>query len=76
MLVIDTDTDGVNLVRRFSSLDGSHHAAFEFDGARVPATNLIGNPGEGMPRALRQIGDTRLAFAASCVGNSKISRSK
>jgi alkylation response protein AidB-like acyl-CoA dehydrogenase len=71
MLVIDTDMDGVNLVRRFSSLDGSHHAAFEFDGARVPAANLIGKPGEGMPRALRQIGDTRLAFAASCVGTMR-----
>lgn len=68
MLVIDTDTAGVNLIRRFQSLDGSHHAAFEFDDARVPTGNLIGRPGEGMPRALAQIGDTRLAFAASAVG--------
>jgi alkylation response protein AidB-like acyl-CoA dehydrogenase len=68
MLVIDTDTDGVDLVRRFGSLDGSHHAAFEFNGARVPSSHLIGKPGEGMPRALRQICDTRLSFAASCVG--------
>jgi len=28
---------------------------------RVPADRLIGRPGEGLPRALRQIGDTRLA---------------
>jgi acyl-CoA dehydrogenase len=68
MLVIDTDSKGVNLVRRFGSLDGSHHAAFEFDRVRVPLENLIGKPGEGLPRAMRQIGDTRLAFAATSVG--------
>ncbi len=68
MLVIDTDASGVELVRKFSSLDGSHHAAFEFRDVRVPQAHLIGKPGEGMPRALQQIGDTRLAFAASAVG--------
>ncbi|MGE0624559.1 MAG: acyl-CoA dehydrogenase family protein [Pseudomonadales bacterium] len=68
MLVIDTGAPGVKLTRRFHSLDGSHHAAFEFIDVRVPATHLIGKPGEGLPRALSQIGDTRLAFAASAVG--------
>lgn len=68
MLVIDTDAPGVELVSTFRSLDGSHHAAFEFNEVRVPEAQLIGRPGEGMPRALQQIGDTRLAFAASAVG--------
>ena len=68
MMVIDTSTPGVVLERRFSSLDGSHHAAFRFDDVRVPKHHLIGEPGDGMPRAMRQIGDTRLAIAASCVG--------
>ncbi len=68
MLVIDCDTPGMTLERRFQSMDGSHHAAFRFDDARVPATNLIGKPGEGLPRAMRQIGDTRLAIAAEAVG--------
>jgi len=68
LLVIDTDMPGVRIQRRFESLDGSHHAAFEFDKVRVPLGNLIGQPGEGLPRAMRQIGDTRLAIAASCVG--------
>jgi len=71
MLVIDTDTDGVDIVRKFGSLDGSHHAAFEFTDVRVPGSHLIGRPGEGLPRALSQIGDTRLAFAASCVGTMR-----
>lgn len=71
LLVIDTDLPGVEIERRFSSLDGSHHAAFRFDAVRVPAACLIGVPGEGMPRALRQIGDTRLAIAAQCVGTMR-----
>jgi alkylation response protein AidB-like acyl-CoA dehydrogenase len=71
MLVIDTSTEGVELTRKFGSLDGSHHAAFRFNSVRVPGHHLIGKPGEGMPRALRQIGDTRLAFAASSVGTMR-----
>jgi alkylation response protein AidB-like acyl-CoA dehydrogenase len=71
MVVIDTDLPGVVLERRFESLDGSHHAAFRFDRVRVPVTHLIGRPGEGMPRAMRQIGDTRLAIAAHCVGTMR-----
>lgn len=68
LVVIDTNGPGVNLERKFQSLDGSHHAAFAFVDARVPSAHIIGQPGEGLPRALRQIGDTRLAIAANCVG--------
>jgi alkylation response protein AidB-like acyl-CoA dehydrogenase len=68
MVVIDTDLPGVTITRRFSSIDGSHHAAFRFDDVRVPASHVIGRPGEGMPRAMQQIGDVRLAIAANCVG--------
>lgn len=68
LLVIDTHAPGVALERRFETLDGSHHAAFRFNAVRVPADHMIGRPGEGLPRALRQIGDTRLAIAAKAVG--------
>jgi len=68
LLVVDTNTPGVTVARRFESLDGSHHAAFAFNGVRVPKSHLIGKPGEGLPRAMRQIGDTRLAIAAQCTG--------
>ena len=68
LLVVDCNAPGVHLSRRFESLDGSHHAAFEFTDVRVPKAHLIGNPGEGLPRAMRQIGDTRLAIAAQCTG--------
>ena len=68
MMVIDTDAPGVNPIGKFASTDGSHHMAFAFDNVRVPASQVVGKPGEGMPRALRQIGDTRLVIAATCTG--------
>ena len=68
MVVIDRACDGVILERKFSSLDGSHHAAIKFDNVRVPVTHIIGEPGSGLPRAMRQIGDTRLLFAAHACG--------
>jgi len=71
MVVIDRDMPGVSIERTFQSMDGSHHAAFRFVDAKVPCTRLIGKPGEGMPRAMRQIGDTRLAIAAGAVGQMR-----
>ena len=68
MVVVDTDLDGVVLEKRFSSLDGSHHAAFSFANVVVPQSHIIGEPGKGLPRAMRQIGDTRLLLAATAVG--------
>ena len=71
MVVIDTDSPGVRKDRTFTSLDGSQHAAFTFDSVKVPRKHVIGEPGEGLPKALGQIGDTRLAIAATCVGLSR-----
>ena len=68
IVVIDTGAPGVRMAKRFESLDGSHHAAFEFNDVRVPAGHIVGKPGEGLPRAMGQISDTRLAIAATCVG--------
>ncbi|NIP16193.1 MAG: hypothetical protein GWM88_16240 [Pseudomonadales bacterium] len=68
LVVIDTHAAGVIRERTFASLDGSRHAAFRFEEVRVPRSHVIGEPGEGLPRAMRQIGDTRLAIAAQCVG--------
>ncbi|MFN5882542.1 MAG: hypothetical protein ACK44L_12615, partial [Burkholderiales bacterium] len=51
LVVIDTDTPGVRIERRFESLDGSHHAAFVFEAARVPRNHAIGAPGAGRSQA-------------------------
>jgi len=71
MVVIDCTGPGVTIERRFESMDGGHHAAFRFDAVEVDASQLIGKAGDGMSRALRQIGDTRLAIAADAVGRMR-----
>lgn len=68
MVLIDTGTAGVEITRRFESLDGSHHAAFSFHDVRVPRSHVIGKAGKGMSRAVEQVGQVRMAIAANCVG--------
>ncbi|MCP3854145.1 MAG: acyl-CoA/acyl-ACP dehydrogenase [Actinomycetia bacterium] len=68
MVLIDTATPGVELTRRFNSMDGSHHAAFTFSEVRIPASHVIGEPGQGMTRALGLVSAVRLAIAADSVG--------
>ena len=68
MLVIDRSLAGVEIEEAFTSLDGSHHVSLHFHDARVPRSHIIGEIGEGMPRALRNIGQVRLALAARASG--------
>ncbi len=68
MVLIDMATPGIEIVKTFGSIDGSHHASMRFKDVRVPWSHIIGEPGRGMPRAMHQIGDTRLALAAQSVG--------
>ena len=68
LVVIDRDAPGVHIHDTFFSLDGSHHVSLHFHDARVPLTHVVGEIGEGMPRALRDISATRLAVAAQACG--------
>jgi len=68
MVVIDRACEGVKIEKKFSSLDGSHHAVIGFNNVRIPIDNIIGETGTGLPKAMRQIGDTRLLFAAQACG--------
>lgn len=68
MLLIDRATPGVNITRSFTSLEGGGHVELSFDGARVPASNVMGKIGEGLPRAMGNIGEERLMSAAQACG--------
>jgi alkylation response protein AidB-like acyl-CoA dehydrogenase len=68
MVVIDLDLPGVNVSERFTSLDGSSHASIEFVDVVLPETRMVGKLGEGMPRALGNIGNVRLLVAAEATG--------
>ncbi|KXS20714.1 acyl-CoA dehydrogenase [Gonapodya prolifera JEL478] len=69
MVIIDTNLPGVSISRRFSSIDGSAHAAFLFQDVRVPLHNALGKPGQGRSSALVRISQVRLAVASEAVGS-------
>lgn len=68
MIVLDKADRGLVIEREFSSMDGSGHVAMKFDSMRVPVTRIIGNLGEGMPRALANIGNVRMMVSAQALG--------
>jgi len=70
MVVVDCDTPGLAIDRRFESLDGSHHIRLQLDQVRVPVGNVIGKIGQGVPMAMRNIGPTRSLVAAQATGLS------
>ena len=68
VVLIDRDTPGLSIEREFTSLDGSGHVELMLDGARIPAANVVGRVGEGMPRALNTISEERIGSAAHATG--------
>jgi acyl-CoA dehydrogenase len=68
LLIVDADAPGLVVSAPFESMDGSAHVALTLDGVRVPGDRVVGRPGEGLPRALRQIGDVRVLVAAEACG--------
>jgi len=66
--VVDVDSPGLSVGEPFRSIDGSHHVALTLDGLFVADAAVLGEPGTGLPRAMKQIGDTRLAMAADACG--------
>lgn len=70
MVVVDRHAPGLTVDRRFNSLDGSHHVSITMDRVQVPVSRVIGKIGEGMPRALSNIGNVRLMVSARATGTS------
>lgn len=68
LLVVDRDAEGVTQGELGASMDGSTHSPFFFDLVAVPAKRLLGQVGDGLPRAMQNIDRMRLGVAADCVG--------
>ncbi|MCY3572304.1 MAG: acyl-CoA dehydrogenase family protein [Chloroflexi bacterium] len=68
LLVVDRDADGVSQGDLGASMDGSTHSPFYFDSVPVPESRLLGQVGDGLPRAMQNIDRMRLGVAADCVG--------
>ncbi|MBQ76605.1 MAG: hypothetical protein CMQ20_16490 [Gammaproteobacteria bacterium] len=68
MVIVDREAEGVKVEREFSSMEGGGHVSMSFEDVRIPLTNIIGELGEGMPRALGNIGNVRMMVSAQAVG--------
>ena len=71
VFVIPRAAPGVTLRRTLATLDGARHGEFELRDVRVPAADMIGDVGQGLPRALEDIAATRLRLAATACGAAR-----
>ncbi|MCX2733192.1 acyl-CoA dehydrogenase family protein [Saccharopolyspora sp. NFXS83] len=69
-LLVDGGTPGLSAAppERKMGLTGSPTTELRFEGARVPAERLIGEPGQGLSIALDALNSGRLGIAACAVG--------
>lgn len=81
MLVVPTDTDGVEIVRDVPNMHHPYktpfarqppgHAEIRYNDARVPKENLIGNPGDGFVLAQKRLGPGRIHHAMRWIGQAR-----
>jgi acyl-CoA dehydrogenase len=71
MVLVPRDTPGLTIVRHlpiFGYQDQHGHSELLFDGARVPAENLLGEPGDGFLIAQARLGGGRIHHAMRAIG--------
>ncbi|MBG92504.1 MAG: hypothetical protein CL792_00775 [Chloroflexi bacterium] len=68
IVLIDKNSKGLSIEREFRSIDGSSHISIILNSVKVPDWHIVGEIGEGMPRALRNISNVRMAIAAKSTG--------
>ena len=71
-LLVDFDTPGVQRLPGYNCVSnrGYHNFILNFDDARVPVANLLGEEHKGFDVANEWLGSTRLQVAATCLGRA------
>ncbi len=72
-LVVEAGTDGFEVGRRYETmgLRGNDLRHLHFRDARIPAENLLGEPGEGFDIAVETLNTGRLSLGTGAVGATK-----
>jgi len=81
MLVVPTDTPGVEIVRDVANMHHPYatpfarqpagHAEIRYHDVRVPKQNLIGRPGDGFVLAQKRLGPGRIHHAMRWIGQAR-----
>lgn len=73
LFVVERGTPRLSVVRTEEQMGllASPTAQLIFDGVRVPASNMLGQPGEGLAMALACLNRSRLGIAAMCLGAAR-----
>jgi acyl-CoA dehydrogenase len=72
MFIVDLPSDGVRVVRtpEYTHTIGHHHPIVAFDSVRVPASQLVGQEGDGMSFAYEWFRFERIMVASRCLGGA------
>ena len=71
VFVVKREAPGVTIASEIRTLDGGLHGEFELKNVEVPAADLIGEVGQGLPKALESITALRLRAAAVACGTAR-----
>ena len=74
MFLADMDTPGIEVVRAMDSLDQGFpggHAVLRFNGVRVPASAILGEPGKGFRYAQVRLAPARLTHCMRWLGAAR-----
>jgi alkylation response protein AidB-like acyl-CoA dehydrogenase len=71
VFVVRREAPGVKLTSEIRTLDGGLHGEFELVSVEVPAADMLGEIGQGLPRAIESISGLRLRAAATACGTAR-----
>ena len=71
VFVVRRDAPGVKLASEIRTIDGGLHGEFELVNVEVPAADVLGEIGQGLPKALESITALRLRATAAACGTAR-----